>query len=112
MSYLQEEARLIHDELPKEPGIDPITIIMLISLLVNVIRLILECRENAKGVKGLLQRKYVRRQIDRITSSTLPPKEYILYGADINKALYKRGLEIEEKRLQTILENGVYDESL
>lgn len=101
-------------------GIDPITIIIIISIIVNVIRVIQECRKNRtlirdKNTKAALLQKDIqdivlkdswfnRLRLQRIVKQNLSKDQYKVYGKNLQKSLMEVGINLTEDETYTLME--------
>lgn len=102
-------------------GIDPITIILIISVIVNIIRVIQEC--NKKEISKMESSEKVdllstdvkfrsthssfltRWRLRSIIKSHLDKKQYRVYGEPMIKALLEAGKNITTKQIIAIMEH-------
>ncbi len=93
MAANENFAQLVSTKLEKEPGIDPVTVIMLIGVIVQVIKLINECKKTSADVKDMAKDEYSKKQLIRACRQSLP------YGS---KHLSKK---VAEKIMESALES-------
>lgn len=102
-----EEAELLGKSLEYDKDsvgfIDPLTIIMLVSLIVNVIRMIQGCRKKSDEVKSLSKLRFGHLRVANTVYATIGPKEYEKHGSEIVTAIINRGDTITVERLQKLL---------
>lgn len=109
-------------ELPKdqEYGIDPLTIIIVISIIVNLIRVIQECKKNRKLIKdkneyALLMKKDIqetilkdswfnRIRLQRIIKQNLTKDQYKAYGKALQLSIMGTGINLTEDEIYTLTE--------
>lgn len=109
-------------ELPKdkEYGIDPITIIIVISIIVNLIRVIQECKKNNKLIKdkneyALLMKREIqdtilkdswlnRIRLQRIIKQNLTKDQYKAYGKALQYSIMGTGINLTEDEIYTLTE--------
>lgn len=109
-------------ELPKdkEYGIDPITIIIVISIIVNLIRVIQECRKNRKLVNDkneyasimkreiqdvILKDSWLNRlRLQRIIKQNLTKDQYKAYGKALQYSIMGTGINLTEDEIYTLTE--------
>lgn len=109
-------------ELPKdkEYGIDPITIIIVISIIVNVIRVIQECKKNRKLVNDkneyasimkreiqdvILKDSWLNRlRLQRIIKQNLTKDQYKAYGKALQYSIMGTGINLTEDEIYTLTE--------
>jgi len=117
------EPRILHKAAEKHPNygfIDPITILMIISIMVGVIRIIQECQKNklkklsdeekinfylneikskAKN-PGLLAKWRIQKVIKRAMSK----EQYKYFGDSVYETLQELGERIKEEQVSSLLE--------
>lgn len=101
-------------------GIDPITIIICISIIVNIIRVIQECNKN-KTAKMLSSEKTVflteelrlrstnmsflnKWRIKNILKRQLNKDQYRVYGDALYESLLESGTKVTEEQVSSLLE--------
>lgn len=121
---LEKIAQKVLDKLPKEStdkyGIVIITILMIISITLTVIRIIQEC--NKKRLLGLNKKQkcqlfnietkslsmkrsfFTRMTLRRVIRKELPRDAYKKYGNDLMNAILDTGVELTEEETQTLVE--------
>lgn len=101
-------------------GIDPITIIIVIGVILSLIRVIQECRKNRSMIKdkhsqaSLLQRDVQdivlkdswlnRLRLQRIVKKNLSKDQYKAYGKDLQNSLMDVGVNLTEDEAYTLME--------
>lgn len=101
-------------------GIDPITIIMIIAIIVNVIRVIQECNKDktstlSTGEKAELLSTdvkfrsfnhsfFTRLKLRRILKNQLTKDQYKIYGDTLVKVLLETGKTVKEEQVSALLE--------
>lgn len=109
-------------ESPKEEnyGIDPITIIMVISVILTLIRIIQECKKNRKLVKDkneytLLMKRDIqdtilkdswlnRLRLQRVIKQNLTKDQYKAYGKALQHSIMGTGINLTEDEVYTLME--------
>jgi len=109
-------------ELPKEKdyGIDPITIIIVISVILSLIRVIQECRKNRQLVKdkneyALLMKRDIqdailkdswlnRLRLQRVIKKNLSKDQYKAYGKALQYSIMGTGINLTEDEVYTLME--------
>lgn len=105
---------------PKYGFIDPITIILIISITLTLIRVIQECRKNRSLIKdrsarGLLLQKDIqeiilkdswfnRLRLQRIIKQNLTKEQYAAYGKDLQNSLMTVGINLTEDESCALME--------
>ena len=101
-------------------GIDPITIIMIVAILVNVIRVIQECRKEKVKSFGSSKEKneylttevrflsfnhswLTRRRIKNILKKNMTSEQFNKYGNALLKILLEEGKTISEEQIEALL---------
>jgi hypothetical protein len=100
-------------------GIDPITIIIIIGVILSLIRVIQECRkdrnklnmrENILDFKNTIVNLSIKDnwlnnyRLNRILKQQLTPKQYNSYGKSIKKAIMEVGKNLNDDESLTLLE--------
>lgn len=100
-------------------GIDPITIIIIIGVILSLIRVIQECRkdrnklnmrENILDFKNTIVNLSIKDnwlnnyRLNRILKQHLTPKQYNSYGKSIKKAIMEVGKNLNDDESLTLLE--------
>lgn len=104
----------------KEYGIDPITIIIVISIIVNLIRVIQECKKNRKLVNDkneyasimkreiqdvILKDSWLNRlRLQRIIKQNLTKDQYKAYGKALQYSIMGTGINLTEDEIYTLTE--------
>jgi hypothetical protein len=109
-------------ELPKEKnyGIDPITIIIVISVILSLIRVIQECRKNRQLVKDkneylslmkrdiqevILKDSWLNRlRLQKIIKKNLTKDQYKAYGKALQHSIMGTGINLTEDEIYTLME--------
>jgi len=109
-------------ELPKEKnyGIDPITIIIVISVILSLIRVIQECRKNRQLVKdkneyislmkrdiqeAILKDSWLNRwRLQRIIKQHLTKEQHKAYGKALQYSIMGTGINLTEDEVYTLME--------
>lgn len=113
---------LTNMQLPKDKdyGIDPITIIIVISVILSLIRVIQECRKNRQMVKdkneyaSLMKRDiqdvilkdswFNRLRLQRIIKQNLTKDQYKAYGKALQYSIMGTGINLTEDEIYTLME--------
>jgi hypothetical protein len=108
--------------LPKdqEYGIDPLTIIIVISVILSLIRVIQECRKNRQLVKDkneyaaimkkdiqelVLKDSWLNRlRLQRILKKDLTKDQYKAYGKSLQRSIMETGINLTEDEISTLME--------
>lgn len=103
-------------------GIDPLTIILIIGIIVNVIRVIQECKKDK--VKKMMKQeasnyilaevKYkaancgwlTKRRIRNIIKEKLTKEQYAKYGESLLKALITAGINATDEQVSSLMEHS------
>lgn len=117
---LEETKRNLREDNPKEYGIDPLTIIIIIGILVNIVRVIQECRKEEASKLCLGDRAqlittdirsksnklgfFQRRRLKNIIKQHLTQKEYNKYGDALFNALLVVGKKSKDEQVSALLE--------
>lgn len=109
-------------QLPKDEnhGIDPLTIILVISVILTLIRVIQECRKNRQLVKDkneyasimkrdiqdvILKDSWLNRlRLQRIVKQNLTKDQYRAYGKDLQHSIMGTGINLTEDEVYTLME--------
>ena len=109
-------------QLPKDKdyGIDPITILMVISIILTLIRVIQECRKNRQLVKdkneyvslmkrdiqdAILKDSWLNRfRLQRIIKQNLTKDQYKAYGKPLQHSIMGTGINLTEDEIYTLME--------
>lgn len=105
---------------PQYGFIDPLTIILIISVTLTLIRVIQECRKNRLFIKdkntraNILQKDIQdialkdswlnRLRLQRIIRKNLTKDQYKAYGADLQRSLMEVGVNLTEDEAYTLME--------
>lgn len=120
IELLEETNKNLENNNSQKYGIDPITIIICISILVNVIRVIQECRKEKDKDKStelrftslLTEVRYQainsswlgKRRIRKIIKEKLTKEQYQKYGEAMLKALLAIGTKATEEQVSSLME--------
>lgn len=101
-------------------GIDPLTIIIVISVILSLIRVIQECRKNRQLVKDkneyasimkrdiqdvILKDSWLNRlRLQRIIKQNLTKDQYKAYGKDLQHSIMGTGINLTEDEVYTLME--------
>jgi hypothetical protein len=104
----------------KDYGIDPITIIIVIGVILSLIRVIQECKKNRKLLKDkneatLLMKKDIqevilkdswlnRLRLQRILKQNLSKDQYKTYGKNLQNSIMETGINLTEDEVYTLME--------
>jgi cell division protein FtsL len=104
----------------KEYSIDPITIILVISVILTLIRVIQECRKNRKLIKdkneyvfsmkkdiqeAILKDSWLNRlRLQRIIKQNLSKDQYKAYGKALQYSIMGTGINLTEDEVYTLME--------
>lgn len=107
-------------EKDKDYGIDPLTIILVISVILTLIRVIQECKKNRKLLKdknesALLMKKDIqevvlkdswlnRIRLQRILKQNLTKDQYKAYGKSLQNSIMETGINLTEDEVYTLME--------
>ena len=125
---LEETKKNLREDNSENYGIDPLTIIIIIGILVNVIRVVQECRKdcepitlNFKDKNKTKQMQYAymttevrsqatncgwfaKRRIRKIIKEKLTPEQYKKYGEALLQALLVIGLKATDEQVCSLME--------
>lgn len=117
---LEETKRNLREDDSQEYGIDPLTIIIIIGILVNVVRVIQECRKEETSKLSLgdtaqllttdIRLKcnklgfFQKRRLKNIIKQYLTQKEYNKYGDALFNALLVVGKKSKDEQVSALLE--------
>ena len=117
---LEETKKNLREENTSNYGIDPLTIIIIIGILVNVIRVIQECRKDKdKNKTKQMQYAYMttevrsqatncgwftKRRIRKIIREKLTKEQYTKYGEALLQALLIVGVKATDEQVSSIME--------
>lgn len=102
-----------------EYGIDPITIIICISIIVNVIRVIQECKKKSQLMKMREKKEYLTAEIKslsfndtfftrlkarKVIKQKLTKDQYKKYGESMLTAIIETGKYIKDDQVEALLE--------
>lgn len=101
-------------------GIDPITILMVISIILTLIRVIQECKKNRQWIKNKTEYASVlkkdiqdivlkdswlnRRRLQKIVKQNLTKDQYKVYGSALQTSIMETGVNLTDDEVQTIME--------
>jgi hypothetical protein len=101
-------------------GIDPITIIMIVGIIINVIKVIQECRKNNTRTfssqetldyittdikfRSLNHSWFTRWKLRKEIKKQLKKEQYDIYGKFLLKAILEEGSSINQKAVQEAIE--------
>jgi hypothetical protein len=101
-------------------GIDPITIIMIVGIIINVIKVIQECRKNNTKTfssqetldyittdikfRSLNHSWFTRWKLRKEIKKQLTKEQYDIYGKFLLKAILEEGSSINQKAVQEAIE--------
>jgi len=100
-------------------GIDPITILMVISIILTLIRVIQECKSNqtqkdkmkeALDLKSTINNLCIKNnwlnnyRLNKIIKHHLSKKQYSTYGVDLKNAIMEVGKHLSDNESLTLLE--------
>jgi hypothetical protein len=107
-------------EKDKDYGIDPITIIIVISVILSLIRVIQECKKNRKLLKdknesAALMKKDIqevvlkdswlnRLRLQRIMKQNITKDQYKTYGKSLQNSIMETGINLTEDEVYTLME--------
>jgi len=107
-------------EKDKEYGIDPITIIIVIGVILSLIRVIQECRKNRKLLRDknesvALMKKDIqevalkdswlnRLRLQRIMKQNMTKDQYKAYGKALQNSIMETGINLTEDEVYTLME--------
>jgi hypothetical protein len=114
-------AKKVLNKLPKENyGIDPITIIIIIGVLLSLIRVIQECRKkrtllkNKHELAGLLKKDIQdlvmkdswlnNLRLKRMIRQHLSKEQYKTYGLKLQESIMEVGINLTEDEIYTLME--------
>jgi ribosome biogenesis GTPase A len=99
--------------------IDPITILMVISIILTLIRVLQECRSNrtqkdknteARDLKSTINNLCIKNnwlnnyRLNKIIKNHLSKKEYSIYGVSLKNAIMEVGKNLSDDESLTLLE--------
>jgi hypothetical protein len=107
-------------EKDKEYGIDPITIIIVIGVILSLIRVIQECKKNRKLLKdkteaASLMKKDIqevvlkdswlnRLRLQRIMKQNMSKDQYKSYGKALQNSIMETGINLTDDEVYTLME--------
>ena len=103
------------EDLPQEKFGSVLMILMMISIIVNGIRVIQECNKNKKEDKVLLYKQHIREvcsyrgwfarmKLRKLIRQELKLDDYKLYARSLTKAIFDKGERITDEEVLTLLE--------
>ena len=117
---LEETKKNLREDKSENYGIDPLTIIIIIGILVNVIRVVQECRKyKDKNKTKQMQYSYMttevrsqatncgrfaKRRIRKIIKEKLTPEQYKKYGEALLQALLVIGIKATDEQVCSLME--------
>ena len=117
---LEETKKNLREDKSENYGIDPLTIILIIGILVNVIRVVQECRKDKdKNKTKQIQYAYMttevrsqatncgwfaKRRIRKIIKEKLTPEQYKKYGEALLQALLVIGIKATDEQVCSLME--------
>ena len=117
---LEETKKNLREDKSENYGIDPLTIIIIIGILVNVIRVVQECRKDKdKNKTKQIQYTYMttevrsqatncgwfaKRRIRKIIKEKLTPEQYKKYGEALLQALLVIGIKATDEQVCSLME--------
>lgn len=117
---LEETKKNLREDKSENYGIDPLTIIIIIGILVNVIRVVQECRKDKdKNKTKQIQYTYMttevrsqatncgwfaKRRIKKIIREKLTPEQYKKYGEALLQALLVIGTKATDEQVCSLME--------
>jgi ABC-type Fe3+ transport system substrate-binding protein len=106
----------------KEYGIDPITIIIIIGVILSLIRVIQECRSKRNLIRDKKQVAYLlqkdiqeiilkdswinRYRLQKIIKSHLNKQQYKLYGKSLQDSIIETGINLTEQEVYALMEKA------
>ena len=104
----------------QDHGIDPITIIIVIGVILSLIRVIQECKKNRKLLKDkhesaalmkkdiqevILKNSWLNRiRLQRIIKQNLTKEQYKTYGKSLQNSIMETGINLTEDETYTLME--------
>lgn len=104
----------------QEHGIDPITIIIVIGVILSLIRVIQECRSNRKLLKNkieaaslmkkdiqevILKDSWLNRiRLQRVLKKSLSKDQYKTYGKQMQNSIMETGINLTEDEVYSLME--------
>ena len=101
-------------------GIDPITIIIVIGVILSLIRVIQECRNNRKLLKNKIEAASImkkdiqevilkdswlnRIRLQRVLKKNLTKDQYKTYGKQLQNSIMETGINLTEDEVYTLME--------
>jgi hypothetical protein len=104
---IKEEAEIVQKKLKYEThGFDPITILMIISCIISLLRLIQGCRKHditSADVTKMAKLRIGRLKVANVIYAVIGPVEYDTHGRVLTNAIMERGREIQEENLTSLV---------
>jgi cell division protein FtsL len=104
----------------KDYGVDPITIIIVIGVILSLIRVIQECRKNRKLIKDrtqlvktmqldiqdiILRDSFINRlRLKKIIKQNISKEQYKAYGSQLQTSIMETGVNLTEDEIYTLME--------
>lgn len=101
-------------------GIDPITILMVISIILTLIRIIQECKKNRKMIRNkhesmltmkndikdiVLKDSWINRyRLQKIIKQNLSKEQYKVYCSPLQTSIMETGINLTEDEVITLME--------
>jgi len=101
-------------------GIDPITIILVISVILTLIRVLQECRTNRKLLKNKIEAASImkkdiqevilkdswlnRIRLQRVLKKNLSKDQYKAYGKQLQNSIMETGINLTEDEVYSLME--------
>lgn len=101
-------------------GIDPITIIIVIGVILSLIRVIQECRSNRKLLKNKIEAASImkkdiqevilkdswlnRMRLQRVLKKNLTKDQYKSYGKQLQNSIMETGINLTEDEVYSLME--------
>lgn len=109
-AIFREEAQKIKNNLapPMAAGfafIDPITILMLISIVIGIIQIIQACHQQRQmsPIKSLAKEEASRKQVERVVRRKIGLILYLVRGKDVVDAIMNHGLNMKDARVDELV---------
>jgi len=104
----------------KDYGVDPITIIIVIGVILSLIRVIQECRKNRQLIKDrtqlvktmqldiqdiILRDSFINRlRLKKIIKQNISKEQYKAYGSQLQTSIMETGVNLTEDEIYTLME--------
>lgn len=108
-------------DIPKDYSFDPITILMIISIILTLIRIIQECRKKRTLIKNktesanLMKRDiqeivlkdswFNRRRLQRVIKQHLSKDQFKVYNTALQDSIMDVGINLTDDEVYTLMEN-------